>query len=98
MQKNYWFHFSSAVFLLRVHIVVDPLKSLFSDDEFEISDSIGDKDFIRFAKDTKKCLFLAAGTGLTPMVGLLAARLRGRRLQVYDEMVFSHTPTTLFLI
>ncbi|PAV92008.1 hypothetical protein WR25_22126 [Diploscapter pachys] len=59
-----------------------PVTELLWDDEFEISDSIGDKDFVRFAKDTKKCLFLAAGTGLTPMVGLLAARLRGRKLQV----------------
>ena len=83
-----------------MHIVVNPPKSLFSDDEFEISDSIGDKDFFRFAKDTKKCLFLAAGTGLTPMIGLLAARLRGRKLQMYDEMMFSHTHThtQLFLI
>lgn len=65
-------------------ICTPSLSKLEEGDELEISDPIGDKNFDEWICNSEQLILLAAGSGITPMIDIMARRIeKNFEKQVY---------------
>ncbi|CAD6194777.1 unnamed protein product [Caenorhabditis auriculariae] len=79
-------------------ICTPSLEALAVGDRLELSDPIGTRDFVGWMSDAQVAVFLAAGSGITPMVDLVQQR-RKRQREINAQtfvVLFNKTEKDLF--
>uniref|UniRef100_A0A0N5CB39 Cytochrome-b5 reductase n=1 Tax=Strongyloides papillosus TaxID=174720 RepID=A0A0N5CB39_STREA len=89
-------------FLIKIYsdgLLTPCIENLEKEDFIEISDGIGKLDFVRGDKNNKKCLCIAAGSGLTPMIRIIEDRIKKgtfTRLLLFNKKIEDIIPDKYF--